>query len=157
VSGNGNAPAIYHRLKSIGVDALLCPELPLEESAQHEAYLKASGLGCVHMVFPNTPLDRAAQSFERSSAFTYVVARSGITGASQSLDSALQQRLGELNKISEKPKVVGFGLSTQEHVRSVWAAGADGSIVASQFVRWMQELPFDEAKAKVVEFVRALA
>jgi tryptophan synthase alpha chain len=132
VSGNGNAPAIYHRLKSIGVDALLCPELPLEESAQHEAYLKASGLGCVHMVFPNTPLDRAAQSFERSSAFTYVVARAGITGASQDLDAALQHRLGELNKVSDKPKVVGFGLSQVDHVKAVWAAGADGAIVASQ-------------------------
>lgn len=130
---------VYAELKEAGVDAIVSAELPLEEAWTHENALSEHNIGCVHMVFPNTPLERAKQSFERSTAFTYVVARSGTTGVSVDLASSVKSRLQALREITDKPIVVGFGLSKPEHVKTVWQAGANGAIVASRFSAWIEE------------------
>lgn len=147
---------VYAELAQAGVDAVVCPELPLEESAAHEAQLLRQQLGCVQMVFPNTPLSRAAEAFERSSAFTYVVARLGPTGASSALADTVEARIAELRTVSDKPMVLGFGLSTPEQVRTVWRAGANGAIVASRFAQWIAE-DAQVAKARILSFVQELS
>lgn len=129
----------YTELAKAGVDALICAELPLEESIEHEKLLLEHNLGCVHMVFPNTPLERAKQSLLRSSAFTYVVARAGTTGAQESLQLDLEKRLHNLKHLHDSALVVGFGLSRPEHVKNVWDAGANGAIVASCFANWIEQ------------------
>lgn len=148
----------YRDLAAAGVDALVCAELPLEESGQHEILLKEHGMGCVHMVFPNTPLERARMSLERSTAFTYVVARAGTTGASEQLSQALAPRIQTLKQLSDSPLVVGFGLSKPEQVIEVYNAGAHGAIVASRFAEWIEENPdnLDLVIQKIIDFMQQL-
>jgi tryptophan synthase alpha chain len=141
-------------LKAAGVDALVTPELPLEESAEHEASLKQHDLGCVHMVFPNSPIDRVKESMNRSTAFAYVVARMGPTGASSNLSDDLKQRIDVIREFTQQPIVVGFGLSQPEHVKSTQASGANGAIVASKFADWIDE-DVTTAEQKITDFIRA--
>lgn len=130
---------VCEQLKLIGVDALVCPELPIEESQAHEKTLAKYDLGCVHMVFPNTSDERAKKCFDHSSAFTYVVARLGPTGASDELRGETAARISHLRSLTDKPMVVGFGLSKPEHVQTVWDAGSNGAIVASRFTKELAE------------------
>lgn len=146
----------YQDLAKAGVDAIVCAELPLEESQPHEAALREYNIGCVHMVFPNTTPERAQQSLQRSTAFTYVVARAGTTGATLNLATDLQQRLTDLRKLYDSPLVVGFGLSKLEHVHTVWEAGGNGAIVASCFANWIEQHQDNPkvATQKIIHFLQ---
>ncbi len=123
-----------HRdLAQAGVDAIVSADLPMEESAEHEASLKKHGIGAIQMVAPNTPDVRAKELFARSSAFTYVLSGFGATGARQSVDPRTIERIKHLRQLTDKPMVVGFGISAPEHVHAIWQAGANGAIVGSKF------------------------
>lgn len=129
-----------HRdLASCGVDALLVPDLPLDESSEHEASLQQYGLGAVQLVAPNTPLERAKQLIDRSTAFTYVLSVLGITGARLQLNAATIDRIKQIRQLTTKPLVVGFGISEAEHFSQVFAAGANGAIIASALIKLIEQ------------------
>lgn len=128
----------YRKLADAGVDAVVISDLPFEESRRHVDCLHGHGIGCVHMVAPNTPLDRARILFEQSRAFTYVISRFGTTGADRQLSPDTLQRARVLRTITEKPYIVGFGISHPDMVRQVWDTGADGVIVGSHFISMIE-------------------
>jgi len=123
----------YGELAEIGVDAVVCSDLPYDESASHMAALARHGLGCIQMVAPNTPLARAKLLLAQSSAFTYVISRFGTTGTSEHFDRAAVERIERLSQSSPQPIVVGFGISKVEQVHDFWRSGARGVIVGSLF------------------------
>jgi tryptophan synthase alpha chain len=126
----------YRKLADAGVDAVVISDLPFEESGCHVDCLRRHDIGCVHMVAPNTPVDRARVLFEESRGFTYVISRFGTTGADQQLSAATVQRVRLLRSITDKP--YAFGISHPNHVRQVWDAGADGVIVGSHFISMIE-------------------
>lgn len=128
----------YRKLADAGVDAVVISDLPFEESGRHVDGLSRHGIGCVQMVAPNTPVDRARVLFEASRGFTYVISRFGTTGADRQLGAATVQRVRLLRSLTEKPYVVGFGISHPHHVRQIWDAGADGVIVGSHFISMIE-------------------
>lgn len=67
-------------------------------------------------------------------SFIYVVSRMGVTGATGTLSAALPELLERVKRYSgNKPAAVGFGVSTNEHFKSV-ASIADGVVVGSQII-----------------------
>jgi tryptophan synthase alpha chain len=126
--------AAYRELADIGVDGVVCSDLPLEESALHREQLAANGLGCIQMIAPNTPDARALELFETSSAFTYVISRFGTTGETETFAQSALNRMPSLRRLSNKPAVVGFGISKPEQVAAFWRSGANGVIVGSHFI-----------------------
>ncbi|MEV0674980.1 tryptophan synthase subunit alpha [Actinosynnema sp. NPDC050436] len=151
-------PGAYAELAEVGVDAVVCSDLPVEEADEHVGLLREHGLGCIQMVAPNTPAERAARLFESSSAFTYVISRFGTTGPSARFEDDSAQRIRSLRGLTDKPMVVGFGVSTRSQVVDFWDAGADGVIVGSHF-SLLVERNLDDlgvARKEIEDFVRAL-
>jgi tryptophan synthase alpha chain len=128
----------YRKLAGAGVDAVVISDVPFEESGRHMECLCRHDIGCVHMVAPNTPVDRARVLFEESRAFTYVISRFGTTGADRQLGAETVQRVRLLRTITDKPYAVGFGISHPTHVGQIWDAGADGVIVGSHFISMIE-------------------
>jgi tryptophan synthase alpha chain len=126
--------AAYKELADIGIDAVVCSDLPLEESCLHREQLEANGLGCIQMVAPNTPDPRALKLFQTSSAFTYVISRFGTTGETEIFGQSALNRIPALRRLSNKPAVIGFGISKPEQVLAFWKSGANGVIVGSHFI-----------------------
>jgi tryptophan synthase alpha chain len=82
-----------------------------------------------------------------------------VTGARASLPPELAGQLRVLRKATDKPLVVGFGVSTPEHVRAM-AQVADGCIVGSAVARVIEGAigrPLDELLSAVGAFVEPLA
>jgi len=125
--------AAYRELAEIGVDAVVCSDLPLEESLGHREQLERNGIGCIQMIAPNTPDARAFELFQTSSAFTYVISRFGTTGETEAFERSALNRIPSLRKISAKPAVIGFGISKPDQVAAFWESGANGVIVGSHF------------------------
>jgi tryptophan synthase alpha chain len=148
----------YAEFADAGVDAVVCSDLPLEESGRHVELLHAHGIGCIQMIAPNTPSERAVRLIEGSSAFTYVISRFGTTGPTVRFEDDSVHRVARLRTLSDKPLVVGFGISRKEHVTDFWNAGANGVIIGSHFSLLIEQNLHDPgvARKEIEEFVRTV-
>lgn len=113
-----------------GVDGVIVPDLPVDESAELRKACVEAGLDLVGMVAPTTPRERVRRIAEQSSGFIYCISLKGVTGARSSLSTGIEGLVYRVRETTKLPVVVGFGISSAEQVRSV-AAFADGVVVAS--------------------------
>ena len=137
-----------------GVDGLIVPDLPSEDSGQLGQLCAANDMGLVQFAAPTSTEARLQVSASHATGFIYVVQVAGITGARASLASGLQVYVERVKRQAHgRPVVVGFGVSTAAHVRAI-GAFADGAIVASALISHAGEAA-DPAQA-AFEFVANL-
>jgi tryptophan synthase alpha chain len=67
--------------------------------------------------------------------YTYTVTRSGVTGVRDKLSGESKRQIELLAALDAPPPVLGFGISTPDHVRAALALGAYGAISGSAVVR----------------------
>jgi len=121
-----------------GIDGLIVPDLSLEEAPQTAERVSAAGLVMPMLVSPISSAERRRKIASLSTGFVYYMSVTGITGERSELPPELVENVRELRKISGQPVVVGFGISTAEHVRRVCTV-ADGAIIGSALVRRILE------------------
>lgn len=140
---------------SAGADGLIVPDLPPEEALECQRACRAHALDLICFVAPTTPDQRIAQIAQIASGFLYCVSLTGVTGARRELWAGLPDFLARVRRFTDLPLVVGFGISTPDHVRQV-AASADGAIVASALINLIESLPPEQQLAGAAAFVREL-
>jgi tryptophan synthase alpha chain len=138
-----------------GADGLIIPDLPPEEAAETQAVCRANGLDLVCFVAPTTPDERIAEIARVASGFLYCVSLTGVTGARRDLSADLPAFLARVRRHTDLPLVVGFGISSAEHVRQV-GQHADGAIVGSALVSTIDALPPEQRVSGAAAFVRGL-
>jgi tryptophan synthase alpha chain len=132
--------AFYARCAATGVDGVLVADLPIEESAPFVEAARGAGVAPVFVASRLSDEARLAWIAELGEAYVYLVGRVGVTGERRELDAALAGLVGRVRSATAMPVLVGFGISTPEQVRGVIAAGADGAVCGSAFVRRIAEL-----------------
>jgi tryptophan synthase alpha chain len=123
-----------HSLIDAGIHGVIIPDLPLEEMADWSSIADPAGVETVMLAAPVTPDDRLATLCERSRGFVYGVILMGVTGERATLASSAGVLAKRLKAVTDKPVLMGFGVSTPEHAVAA-AAEADGVIVASALMR----------------------
>ncbi len=121
-----------------GIDGLIVPDLPLEESGEIRDLCREAGMACIMLIAPTTGPLRAAELARASTGFVYLLARTGITGV-RSDTPDVSKRVAELRQVTALPIACGFGIGTAEAVREV-TKHAEGAIVGSAIIRHMQGL-----------------
>lgn len=121
------------RLRDSGFDGLIVPDLPPEEEKTLQQACRRHGLAQVFLVAPTTEKKRAAQIARRSQGFIYYVSVRGVTGARRSLPADLRHHLRTLQRVSRKPFLIGFGVSTPGQARAL-SRVSQGVIVGSALV-----------------------
>lgn len=121
-----------------GLDGLIVPDLPPDESDRLEQSASQCGLNVIYLVAPTSTPERIRLIVSRSTGFVYCVSLTGVTGARSSLASALDTFLdrirAEMRALGKDlPLAVGFGISKPEHVAAV-SRLADGVIVGSALI-----------------------
>lgn len=130
--------AFYARCAVLGVDAVLCPDVPLEESGPLIDAARAHGIAQVPLVSPMTSPSRIAELCEDHSGYVYLVSVMGTTGARSSLATALPAMVRGIKAVTSLPVYVGFGISQPEHVKRVLSL-ADGAICGSAICELIRE------------------
>jgi tryptophan synthase alpha chain len=120
-------------LPAAGVHGLIIPDLPHDEAEEWLAAARRHGVAIIFLVAPTSTDDRIREAAERSDAFLYAVSLTGTTGARDRLPEGLPTFLQRIRGVTDKPVVVGFGISKPEHVREL-RGQADGVIVASRLL-----------------------
>lgn len=117
-----------------GVDGLIVPDLPPEESKTLQELAAESGLALNFLVAPTSTEARIKTAAAATTGFLYVVSLRGVTGERSEISAELPAFIERVRRLTELPLAVGFGISRPEHVRSI-SAIADGVIVGSALVK----------------------
>jgi tryptophan synthase alpha chain len=123
-----------HRLVDSGVRGVIIPDVPLEEFGDWMPAADEAGVETVLLAAPVTPDDRLAELCRRSRGFVYGVNVMGVTGARTTLGEAAAVLAKRLKSVTDKPVIMGFGVSTPDQAVAA-AAEADGVVVASALMR----------------------
>ncbi|CAI4031950.1 Tryptophan synthase alpha chain [Nitrospira tepida] len=117
-----------------GVDGLIVPDMPMEESGPLKDRAEEAGLDLIFLLAPtSTPARRAAVA-KASKGFIYYVSLTGITGAKLTDLGNVEDNVKRIRKVTRVPISVGFGVATPEDAARI-AAVADGVIVGSAIIK----------------------
>jgi tryptophan synthase alpha chain len=145
------------RCEARGVDALIVPDLPVDESGPLRRDLAKQKVCLVNLIAPTTVPRRAHRIAKQSGGFVYYISRKGVTGTREDLDADLRLVVLDLKRHARVPVLVGFGISTPEQARTV-SQVADGVIVGSALVSRVKEnikRDYVHAAAKLAREMRA--
>jgi tryptophan synthase alpha chain len=126
------------RAKAAGVDGILTLDLPPEEAGEHLEACEKHDLKTVFIVAPTTPDARLELICKATTGFVYYVSREGVTGEQASMSEGIQVQVEQIKQHTDRPVVVGFGVSNSDHVHTV-AQAADGVVVGSAIVNCIAE------------------
>lgn len=139
--------------EEVGVDGVILPDLPIEESASFQKLTVQRGISLILMLSPTSTSARLEATARLASGFLYFVSVTGVTGARTLLPPNIGNKLAEIRKLTTLPIAVGFGISTPEQVASV-AREADGVVVGSAIVSRIAEP--DAQPENISAFVQSL-
>ncbi|MEE8392220.1 MAG: tryptophan synthase subunit alpha [Anaerolineae bacterium] len=123
-----------YRAAAAGIDGVIVPDLPPEESDSLHTALRAQGIDLIFLLAPTSDNGRTRLVTGRTSGFLYLVSLTGVTGARDQLPPDLESFVARVRSATELPLAVGFGISTPAQAAQV-ACIADGVIVGSALIK----------------------
>lgn len=135
-----------------GASGVIVPDLPPEEAGP---WVEAAGrhdLARIFLVAPTTERDRVEAVVRIGSGFIYCVSLLGVTGVRAELSERARQVVGRVREATDRPAVVGVGISTPEQAAEV-GGFADGLIVGSAVLKAVMEDGI-EAAVRLVKGMR---
>lgn len=139
-----------------GVDGLLVPDLPFEESEPLALACQRHGLRLIPFLAPTSTDERIVRVGAADPSFIYCVSLTGVTGARERLSDRLAEMVGRIRPRTGAPLAAGFGISGPEQARAA-ARLADAVIVGSAIVRLFEQGgPPEEVAGRVGAFTREL-
>ena len=129
-----------------GADGVLATDLTPEESTEYRRILHAHNLDTIFLAAPTSSDERLKIISAASTGFLYIISRTGVTGAKDSLPDELPALLRRARHFTELPLAVGFGISLPGQV-SVLGGLADAAVVGSALVSEIENAGNPDAAA----------
>ena len=117
-----------------GVQGVIVPDLPIEESAMLDEALRKRGMHNIRVIAPNASAQRIEQICRKASGMVYAAARSGVTGTQTTLSADLFAFIQKIRAFTKVPVAVGFGISSRKDIEFLRGI-ADVAVVGSQTFR----------------------
>jgi tryptophan synthase alpha chain len=151
-------PEFVRTVAGGAVDALLLHGLP---PVSRQAYLELAGsarLPVVTSCYRTSPPAVLARAGAAATAFVYLVAGHGRSGATVADHHRLGPAVAALRTHTTAPIAVGFGVRSRNEVSGVAAAGADAAVVGSATVAVVEAAlaAGDDVVSAVARFVTGL-
>lgn len=88
--------------------------------------------------------------------FAYAMSGRGKTGSFNSLPDEYKKTMKRIRKYSDIDVLIGFGISTREHTKSIIDNGADGVIIGSSFMKLMGHKDYNLLEQYIMDIKSAL-
>lgn len=145
-----------------GVDGLILPDLPPEESGIVRDEAAHAGLEMVFLIAPNTSKERIEYIDKLTTAFVYAVSITGLTGAGLGEVGNVESYLARSKALVRRnPLLVGFGIKSHDDAVRL-SRHTDGFIVGSALIQLVERLwedaglSDDERRRAVGMFARSM-
>ncbi|MCQ4608338.1 tryptophan synthase subunit alpha [Corynebacterium pseudogenitalium] len=124
--------SFYEAFREAGADSVLLPDVPVRESVPFSEAALAAGVDPIYIA----PAKASPQTLEgvaaQSRGYIYAISRDGVTGADKEASvDGLREVVDNVQAYGGAPVLLGFGISTPQHVADAIAAGAAGAITGS--------------------------
>lgn len=136
-----------------GIDAVILPDVPYEESAEFDVPFARVGIDRISMIAP-TSHERIAKIAKEAHGFVYCVSSLGVTGVRSNITTDVGAMVDLVKREKDIPCAIGFGISTPEQATTM-AAKSDGAIVGSAIVKLCAQYG-TECVPYVEEYVRTM-
>ena len=137
------------KAQQAGADGILVTDMTPEEGSEYRATMKSHGLDTIFLAAPTSTDDRLKLISDASSGFLYVISRTGVTGAKDSLPEELPAMVRRARKFTSLPIAVGFGISLPTQV-TVLGGIANAVVVGSALVAEVEKATSASAAAEAV-------
>jgi tryptophan synthase alpha chain len=130
---NYGLPAFADRAAESGVDGLIVPDLPVEESAALRQEMNRHNLALIPLVAPTSTEERLTANGSVGRGFVYCVSLNGVTGARNGLPPHIEEFMQRVRSCCHQPLAIGFGISQPWQAHQLSILG-DAVIVGSAIV-----------------------
>ena len=143
------------KAKSCGVDGIIVPDLPLEESLILLEKCSSNDIKLIYLIAPTTSTERIKEICKNGDGFLYCVSVAGITGARATLSAEGINLVKEVKQYSTVPVALGFGISTKIHLAEV-NKHADAGIIGSALVNIISNSDENTVVQNATDFLKEL-
>lgn len=162
----GNVPftrgleTFYSEFQEAGADSILLPDVPVREGAPFVAAADKAGIDPI-FIAPAQASEQTLQGVAQySRGYIYAISRDGVTGTEKESETrGLVDVVDNVKRFGGAPILLGFGISTPQHVADAIAAGAAGAITGSALTKIVDahldedNKPTDGLATAVTDFV----
>lgn len=141
-------------LRDAGVQGAILADLPLEEAGPWCEAADAAHVETILLAAPTGSDERLTRVCARARGFVYAVGLLGVTGERSQLAASSLVIAKRLKSVTDKPVLVGVGVSNAEQAAEVCAV-ADGVVVGSALMRKLLDGGGPEAAGAFVAELRA--
>lgn len=128
--------SFYREFKEAGADSVLLPDVPVREGQPFSEAAEKAGIDPIYIA-PARATEQALEGVAaRSKGYIYAISRDGVTGTERASETTgLDKVVANIERFDGPPVLLGFGISTPEHVADAVAAGAAGAITGSAITK----------------------
>ncbi|MCL1866871.1 MAG: tryptophan synthase subunit alpha, partial [Oscillospiraceae bacterium] len=143
----------FAECKKSGVDGIIIPDLPFEESSEVSVHADKYGIDLISLITPASD-ERVKMIAANAKGFLYFVSSMGVTGVRGEIDTDIKSVTETVKSVSDIPVAIGFGISRAEQAAAL-SQHSDGVIVGSAIVEIIEKYGGD-AGEKVYEFAKTM-
>jgi len=134
-----------------GLDGIIVPDLPLEESGLLSKYCEQAGIDLIQLVAPTSPRNRLVAICQKAQGFVYCVSNTGVTGVREVDFSHIAKVIDIVRSETDVPPAIGFGIGDARGAQEA-AKHADAVIVGSAIMSRLM----DEGLESVSTFAKSI-
>lgn len=147
----------YKKAKTAGIDGVLIPDVPVEESEIFVKAAVANNILPIFLVSQTTTTQRLKKILKVAQGFLYLVSVLGVTGKRKVLSKHILNLIKKVKSQTKLPVAIGFGISAPEQITQLKKAGADGVIVGSALIDILAKSKnIAKAKTKIEAYTKKL-
>lgn len=126
----------YAEFAEAGADSILLPDVPVREGTPFIAAAKEAGINPIFIAPARAAERTLAGVAEHSQGYIYAISRDGVTGTEkESETTGLDEVVASIQRFDGAPVLLGFGISSPQHVADAIAANAAGAITGSAITK----------------------
>ena len=137
----------------VGVDGLIIPDLPPEESIEYISVAKKYNVSPILLIAPNSTNERIAYISGLAQDLVYCVSILGITGSNVSSNERLELYMQRVKNHSKCPYVIGFGIKNKNDVRNINLI-SDGAVIGTALIEKLGHS--NDPVASIAKFIKEL-
>ena len=143
--------------KAVGVDGLIVPDIPLEESKELRGITERIGIELIPFITPTSTSERIDAITKVAQGFIYCVSVTGVTGIRENLSLDVAEMIRKIRPYTDIPLAIGFGISNAKQAKEM-IKYTDAIIVGSAVVKIIENYQNDLSVllGQVRSFVKSL-
>ena len=129
------------KISDADIDAVICVDLPtdVKEEKELNSALKKYNIALIKLITPTTDNQRIKDIVKDASGFIYSVNLKGITGVKTAQINEANNQVKRIQEHTNLPVVAGFGIKTEEDVKSFSKSDCSGIVIGSAIVEKVTE------------------